>query len=111
VVVIVSGAEAMVRLRVALLFWTGEPESVTLKVKDAALTGTVGIPLISPLDALRVKPLGSVPAVNCQLRVPVPPVAVRVFEYATPAWPFGRDVVVIVRGAGAIVTVKLAFAV
>ena len=71
----VSTAGAMVRVKLALVFWAGEAESVTLKVNDVAVTGKVGVPLISPLDAFRANPVGSVPAVNCQVKAPVPPVA------------------------------------
>jgi hypothetical protein len=66
-VVIKSGAGAMVRVRFAVAVCTGDPESVTLKVSEVAVTGKVGVPPINPLDAFRVKPVGSVPAVNCQV--------------------------------------------
>ena len=79
-----------------------------MKVNGAAVTGSVGVPLMSPLDAFNVNPPGSVPAVSCQVKAPVPPVAARVCEYATPAWPFGREVVVMVSGAGAIVRLSVA---
>jgi hypothetical protein len=75
----------MVRVRFAVAVCTVDPESVTLKVNGVAVTGKVGVPPISPLDAVRVKPAGSVPAVNCQVKAPVPPVAASVCEYATPA--------------------------
>ncbi len=62
----VSGAGLMIRVKLALAVCAGELESVTLKPR-AAVTGTAGVPLISPLDALSVSPVGSVPAVNCHV--------------------------------------------
>lgn len=84
-VVIVSGAGAMVRVRVAVAVCAGDPESVTLKVNEAAVTGKVGVPLMSPLDAFSDNPVGKVPEINCHACAPVPPVAASVCEYATPA--------------------------
>ena len=40
---------------------------------------------MSPLVAFNVRPGGQRSAVNCQLKAPVPPVAVNVCEYAAPA--------------------------
>ncbi len=76
-VVMVSTGGMMVRLRFAVAFCAGEPVSVTLKVNGVALTASVGVPEMVP-DALSVRPVGSVPEVNCQLYVPLPPVAARV---------------------------------
>jgi len=41
----------------------------------------------------------------------VPPDVANVCEYAVPTWPFGKDAVVIVSVAGAIVSVRLTLAV
>ena len=62
-----STAGAMVRGRFAVAVCAGDPESVTLKVNAAAVTGEAGVPLMSPLDAFRVKPVGNVPAINCHV--------------------------------------------
>ena len=97
-------------MKVAFAVCTGEPESVTLKPR-VTLVGTAGVPLIRPLDALSDRPEGNVPAVNCQVYAPVPPVAARVCEYAESAWPLGRDVVVIVNSAGLMVRLKVWLAV
>ena len=67
VVVMESVGGAMVSVRLTLAFCAGEPESVTLKVSGVALTTALGVPLINPLDAFRVRPVDNVPAVNCQV--------------------------------------------
>ena len=72
--------ETIVRLSVAEAVCAGEPESVALKVSGVAFTATVGVPLIKPVEAFRVRPLGSVPLVNCQVTAPVPPLVARVCE-------------------------------
>src|ERR1035441_9128616 len=108
-VVIVRVAGAIVSVRfVVVAVCAGEAESVTLKVSGVAFTVVEGVPLMSPLDAFRVKPVGNVPADNCHVWAPVPPVAARVCEYATPTCPLTSQVGVIVSGAGAIVSVRFA---
>ena len=52
--------------------------SVTSTVKFES-PATVGAPLISPVLASRVRPLGSAPRLILQLIGPCPPVAVRVW--------------------------------
>jgi hypothetical protein len=64
-----------------------------------------------PVDVFRARPFGKVPAVNCQVKAPVPPVDARLCEYATPTWPLGKEAVVIIRVAGVIVNVRLTLAV
>ncbi len=64
---------------VLLAFCAGVPASVTLKVSGAGPPCVVGVPVMAP-DELSVSPPGSVPAVNCQLYAPVPPVAASVTE-------------------------------
>src|ERR1035441_483731 len=111
VVVIVNVAGAMVRFKFAVAVCAEDPESVTLNVSGVAVTGVVGVPPISPVEAFSAKPAGNVPAVSCHVKAPVPPVAARLWEYATPTWPLGRDVVVIVNVAGAMVSVRFTVAV
>ena len=65
-VVIVNVDGAIVRLKLAVAVWAAKPESVTRKVSGVALTGAVGVPLITPVDALSVRPFGRVPNVTCQ---------------------------------------------
>lgn len=96
------------RLSVAVAVCADEAESVTLKPSGVLAIGVVGVPLISPVDAFSVNPAGNVPEVNCHVKAPVPPVAASICVYGTPAWPLGRDVVVMVRTAAVIVTEKFA---
>jgi hypothetical protein len=66
-----------VRLSVTELVCTGLLESVSLKVSEVALAVAVGVPVIAPVEVLRVSPAGSVPLVSDQVKGVVPPVAVR----------------------------------
>jgi hypothetical protein len=81
-----------------------------LKVNGVALADAVGVPLIKPDEAFRVRPAGRVPEVNCQVTAPVPPVDASVWEYGVPTAPFGSDAVVMVNWA-AMVSVRFAVAV
>jgi hypothetical protein len=58
--------EVTARVKFTATAWAGEPESVTLKVTEAIVTA-VGVPLISPVEAFSVSPIGNPPAVSCQL--------------------------------------------
>ena len=70
----------MVRLSVADATSGVELESVTLNVTCALVTGTVGVPVICPVE-LSVKPLGSVlPEANENVYGVVPPVAAKACE-------------------------------
>jgi len=42
-------------------------ESVTLKVSGVLVTGAVGVPVMAPVVAFRVKPIGRVPLVSDQV--------------------------------------------
>ena len=67
----------------------------------------VGVPEIPPVDATRLNPAGSVPALTLQLYGVVPPLACSVVEYAVPAVPPGRDVVVTNGGCAIVATTIL----
>ncbi len=67
VVAIDNVVGAMVIVRVADWLCAGLPESVTLKVSEMPLAVAVGVPVIAPVAAFRVRPAGSVPEVNDQL--------------------------------------------
>ncbi len=54
----------------------GLAASVTCTVR-LAVPATVGVPLITPVVALRLRPAGSVPLLSDQLYGVVPPVATR----------------------------------
>jgi hypothetical protein len=98
-VVTTTGRGAIVRESVADLFCIGRLESVTLKVRDVVLAGTLGVPLIAPVID-NASPAGKVPLVNDHLYGADPPVAARVAEYAIPTVPPGSDFVEILRLAG-----------
>lgn len=59
---------------------------------------------------MSVNPAGNAPEINCQLFVPLPPVAARIWEYGVLTTPLGNEVVVIVSCV-ATVRVRLAVAV
>ncbi len=63
--------------------------SVTCTVK-VAVAAVDGVPAIAPV-ALNVSPAGNAPALTPHVYPPVPPVAARDCEYATPTTPPGSD--------------------
>jgi len=70
------------------------PLSVNLTVK-AAVPVVEGVPLITPVDAARLKPCGNVPCEIVQVTGETAPDTPRVAEYAEPTVPFDNAVVVI----------------
>ena len=82
-----------------------------MNVSAAPFAAAVGVPLSRPVDEFNVKPPGSVPEVSDHVYGMVPPLAANVCEYAVPTWPLDSDNIVIVSVAGAIVSVRLTFAV
>ena len=56
----------MVIVRLTDLFWAGLLESVTVNVSGEAFAVVVGTPLITPVAAFNVRPVGSVPLVRLQ---------------------------------------------
>ncbi len=50
----------MVMLRLAVALWVGVSESVTLAVK-LKVPAVVGVPVIAPVDELRLSPPGRMP--------------------------------------------------
>jgi hypothetical protein len=52
---------------------------VKLEVVEFGTAGAVGVPEITPVEALRERPVGSVAAVTAQVYAPEPPVAARVW--------------------------------
>src|SRR5579863_9233268 len=99
VVVIVKGGAATVMLRacVSVAFATSFTWTVKFEVPTA-----VGVPLIVPLEE-RAIPDGRDPAVRDQVFPPDPPLAASVWLYAVLSVAFGSEVVVMTKGAGAIV--------
>jgi hypothetical protein len=74
----------------------GAVESVTLAVK-LNVPAVVGVPEITPVDAARLNPAGSVPALTLQLYGVVPPLACNVVVYAVPT---------VLPGSAAVVSVS-----
>ena len=97
-----AAATAILNAFVPLLF----AASVTCTVNDT-VPAVVGVPEITPVDAARLKPAGSDPALTLQLYGAVPPLACSVVEYAVPAVPPGSDTVVTVGGWAAAATAIL----
>ena len=77
-VVIVSVAGAIVNVRLTVFVCFGVPESCTWNVSGVLLTVAVGVPVIAPVEAFKLKPEGSVPLVIDQVNGLVPPLAARV---------------------------------
>ena len=77
VVLIARVGAAMLAVSVTVLVCTGDPESCTLKVREAPLTTAVGVPEITPVAAARESPAGKVPAVMVHEKGGVPPLADR----------------------------------
>ncbi len=61
----------------------GEEESVTRTAK-LALPAVVAMPVIAPVDAFKLRPVGRAPLVMLQLYGSFPPVASRTAEYGIP---------------------------
>ena len=94
-VVIVSAAGFTVRLNAWVV--VEPPVHCTVKL---AVVAVVGVPLSTP-PLLSVNPAGKLPALMNHEYGVVPPLAAKVWLYATPAVAAGRgEVVVIVSGGG-----------
>ena len=75
----IASADTIVNVKLAVAL-AEPPESVARIVSGALTAVTVGVPLSTP-PVLSVKPAGSDPAVNAQVKgPPAPPVAVKVCE-------------------------------
>jgi hypothetical protein len=53
--------EYTVRARATDLVWTGDPESLTMNVRELAVAVVVGVPDRTPVDVLNERPVGNVP--------------------------------------------------
>jgi hypothetical protein len=102
-------ARALVEMESGATIWStkledavcgmGAAESVTCTLKFAVPAGPVGVPVIAPEDAFKLRPAGSEPPVMLQVYVPVPPLAARACEYAVPISPLGSGLVVVMVSA------------
>jgi hypothetical protein len=72
-----AGADTVIDKALVALF-AGFEESVTIAVKSE-VPAVVGVPDMAPVDALRVRPAGSVPVEMDQVKGAVPPDAVKVW--------------------------------
>lgn len=74
------------------------PEALSVSVAFAVkleVPAVVGVPVMAPVDELRLKPAGRLPDSSDHASAPVPPVAIIVWLYAVPTVPPGRlDVVI-----------------
>jgi hypothetical protein len=67
-VVTLSGGAVRLILRVAVAVLVGLSESVTVTVKLIGPTcGPVGVPVIAPVEAFRLKPAGKLPVVTAHV--------------------------------------------
>lgn len=105
VLVMLKGATATVTENVldAVITAVETPVSVTVAVTEK-LPALVGAPLMAPA-VVAESPSGS--PLTDQENLPVPPLAVRLAEYATLTVPSGSEVVVTVRAPAAMVTGKV----
>lgn len=106
-VVTVRVAVSMVKVRFAVMFCLGLPESCTPNVSGVLFTDAVGVPVMAPVAALRESPAGSVPLAKDQVYGDIPPLAASVTLYAEPTFPLGREAVVIAKVAGVIVSERI----
>jgi hypothetical protein len=67
---------------------------------NVAVPASKGVPVIAPVDVFRVAHVGNAPEVTLQV-IGESPVAITVWEYASPTPPGSRTSVVIIAGAGA----------
>jgi hypothetical protein len=78
-----TSAEAeTVGVREALCVRAGMLESATLNVSGVLATDADGVPVMAPVEPLRVRPAGREPLVSDQVYGETPPVAVRVARLA-----------------------------
>lgn len=71
--------------------WNPWPATVKFEVTPLA----VGVPEMTPVFVLRVRPAGRLPAITLQVIGAVPPRVCRVWEYTLVTEPFGSEGVVI----------------
>ena len=100
VVIVGAGGKLMVMLRACVADCGGLLESVTLIVKFTGPFGPVGVPVIAPVPAFKVKPAGNAPTLREKVSGAWPPVVAIVWLYAVPSTPFGNDVVDITGASG-----------
>jgi len=98
-VIISVVAAPTVMLKGCVADCAGVLPSVTLAVKDDGPVGPVGVPAIAPVLLIKLSPAGNVPALTLN-DSGANPVAWIAWLYAEPSTAAGREIVVIVGGAG-----------
>jgi hypothetical protein len=83
-------------------------ESVT-RIVNPNVPVAVAVPEILPVWLLRDRPVGSPPEITPHVRGATPPVTPRVRSYSWLKFPFGREVVVILGGAGLLIVIESCF--
>jgi hypothetical protein len=82
----IAGAAAIAIENVAVAVSAGDPVSVNVTVK-LGLPAAVGVPVIAPVEPLRLSPAGNAPDVTVHVYGAIPPAAASVTEYAIPTIP------------------------
>ena len=103
VVEIVREAASTVMVNALVAEIAGLPESVSWKVRFE-VPGAVGVPLMTPVLAFKLRPAGSVPEAMLHVKGETPPLICRVTLYAVPTVALTSEVEVM---AGSGVTVIL----
>jgi hypothetical protein len=107
-VVVIAGASGagLITMESALVPSPATLRALTVKL---AVSATVGVPEITPVEELSNNPAGRFPLLIDHV-IDVSPVAVRVWLYAVPTVPPGREAVVIVGGVPVVdgMTLKVA---
>jgi len=93
----------MEMIAIVAVVWAGEPESLTIAPK-AKTPLAVGVPEITPVAALRVRPPGRAPEDTDQVKAGVPPLADRELVYAVPTLPEASEGLIV--NAGGAITIE-----
>jgi hypothetical protein len=80
---VIAGGAATPIVNVCVALAAGDPESFTVTV-NVTLPAAVGVPVIAPVDAFKLKPGGNVPVVTVHVSGATPPTDASVTEYAVP---------------------------
>jgi len=76
-IVIPTEVEEIVNISLTDLLTAGVLESVTWNVRAVLVTVCVGVPVIAPVAAFNIRPVGNVPLVKVHMYGGVPPVAAK----------------------------------
>jgi len=96
VIVGANGAELMTMLSALVAF----PALLVALIVKLDVAAVVGVPLITPVAGVKLRPVGRLPTDIAHV-IGAVPVAARVWLYAVPTVPAGKEAVVIVGATGA----------